>query len=75
MFLGVYVSHHSNKTTWLDLDLNRKLVFSTTMLRSAFNDAIIEGAEILALDSQLEITPDQNSSEYKINSVETISKI
>lgn len=75
MFLGVYVSHHRNKTTWLDLDLNRKLVFSTTMLRSAFNDAIIEGAEILALDSQLEITPDQNSSEYKINSVETISKI
>ncbi|WP_339685699.1 hypothetical protein [Gimesia maris] len=55
--------------------MNRKLVFSTTMLRSAFNDAIIEGAEILALDSQLEITPDQNSSEYKINSVETISKI
>lgn len=72
MFLGVCVSHYGDKTIWLDLDLNRKLEFSTTMLRAAFHDAIIEGVEILALDSNLEITPDQNSLEYKLNSVETI---
>lgn len=74
MFLGVCVSHHGDKTTWLDLDLNRKLEFSTSMLSSAFNDAIMERADILALDPKLEITPDQNRAAYKINSAESIHK-
>ena len=65
MFQGVAVSHTEINTTWLDLDGNRKLEFSTSMLRSAFDDAIINGSRILATEPGLEVTPNQNAVEFQ----------
>jgi len=65
MFQGVSVSHNGNNSTWLDLDGNRKLEFSTSMLHSTFDDALIDGSQILASTPGREATPEQNAVEYQ----------
>ena len=65
LFDGVVVKHVDGKTTWIDLDQNRKFVFETTALKNAFSSAIIDGSKLLNERPGLEPTPEQNASAYQ----------
>lgn len=59
-FSGVRVEHTSTLVKWSDRDIRRRFAFRIEELRSAFNEAITKGREIVGAKPELAVIPEQN---------------